>query len=376
MTELSREFERFDPSVPIESAWTPPASWYTSPEVYAHEQCAVFGRSWQPVARVADLAEPGDYASGILAGQPWVVTRGEDGVLRGFANTCRHKGREVVQGCGHAEKLVCGYHAWSYGLDGRLKSAPRMAGIQDFDREDMSLPPLAVREWGPWVMLNMDPAASDLEAQVASLNERFDAYGWGGLTYVSGTTWDIECNWKVYVDNYLDGGYHIPHMHPTLDAQIDMSTYRTELFERSSLQTTGVSASTDDRIDFEAASRIGEGALYAWLFPNFMINRYGGCMDTNLVVPLGPDRCRVVYEFFFEETTGAEAERFIAESIEQSAVTQREDIAICESVQLGLKSRSYDRGRYAPEVEQGEHHFHGLLARAYTEQVAREEGHH
>ena len=356
------EVLRFDPAIPIERAWTPPSSWYVSPELFALERERVFRREWNPVARVADLATPGAYASGVVAGEPWVVVRGMDGELRGFANTCRHKGREVVQGCGRAEKLVCGYHAWSYGLDGTLKSAPRMAGIQDFDRAAMSLPPIQVEVWGPWVFVNFDLAATALLERVPELDGKLQASGWDRLTYLSSTTWDIGCNWKVYVDNYLDGGYHIPHMHPTLDAQIDMTTYRTETFARSSLQSTGTSAVDDPRIDFEARQRMGDGALYAWLFPNFMLNRYGSCLDSNLVIPVGPDRCQVVYDFFFEEPAGSED--FIAESVAQSAVTQQEDIAICESVQLGLGAASYERGRYAPQVEVGEHHFHRLLFEA------------
>jgi choline monooxygenase len=148
-----------------------------------------------------------------------------------------------------------------------------------------------------------------------------------------------------------------------------MRGYRTEVFERFSIQTAppAAPASTGDgRIAFDASARIGPGALYAWIYPSFMLNRYGPCLDTNYVVPLGPDRCEVRYEFFFEEGAGS-AEEFVAESIEQSAVTQREDIAICESVQLGLSSSGYDRGRYAPQVEIGEHHFHRLLAESYRQ---------
>jgi len=181
----------------------------------------------------------------------------------------------------------------------------------------------------------------------------------------------LECNWKVVVDNYLDGGYHIPHMHPSLDAQLDMDSYRTELFEHCSIQSSRSAPAADERIDFDAAGRIGEEALYLWMFPNFMINRYGPCMDSNLVIPRGPDRCEVIYEFFFMETEGPAARQFIEESMAQSAVTQREDIAICESVQLGLGSTSYDRGRYAPQVEMGEHHFHRLLGARLDEALGR-----
>ncbi len=369
-TQLTREVESFDQDLPIERAWTPPSSWYTSSAIHDLELRAIQARSWQPVARTEQLQEPGAFVTGVLAGEPWLLVRGEDGNLRAFHNTCRHKGREVVQGCGRVTALVCGYHAWTYDLLGLLRSAPRMAGIEDFDRSSMSLPALALEVWGPWVFLNLNPDAVPLAAALSPLESRLSATGWEKLRCVDERTWTIDCNWKVYVDNYLDGGYHIPHMHPTLDAQLDMQSYRTELFEGYSIQSSNAAAAPDGRIDFEASARIGDEALYIWLYPNFMINRYGPCLDTNHVIPLGPDRCQVVYEFFFEEIEGQDSESFIQSSIAQAAVTQREDIAICESVQLGLRSRGYDRGRYAPRVEMGEYHFHGLLAANLRRELA------
>lgn len=338
----------FDPDVPIEDAWTPPSAWYFDAALYALEREAVFARSWQPVARVAQIPEVGDYVAGCFAGEPWLVVRAEDGI-RAFSNVCRHKGREVVTGSGNASELVCGYHAWSYDLEGTLRSAPKMAGVRGFDRAAMSLPPLQTRVWGPWIFVSHDP----VELELDELTRRLDASGWSDLRWVASRSWTVECNWKVYVDNYLDGGYHVPHMHPSLSAQLDMSTYGTELFDAYSIQSSGGDA-----------ERTEGGALYAWIHPNFMINRYGACLDSNHVVPLGSTRCRIDYDFFFARSM---REDEIAASMRQSDVTQREDIEICESVQRGLGSRHYDRGRYAPRVEQGEHHFHRLLARCFRD---------
>lgn len=365
MTPIDGLVRAFDASLPIERAWTPPSSWYTDPTIYALERRVTFRDHWHPVAHVADLAEPGSYVSGCLAGEPWVVVR--DGAeLRAFSNVCRHKGREVVTGSGRAGELVCGYHAWRYDLGGRLRKAPRTGGIAEFDREAMGLPALGVDSWGPWVFIHADADAPPVRTTHFEVDERLSASSWSSLSFAGRATWELACNWKVYVDNYLDGGYHVPHMHPTLDAQLDMSSYRTELFDTCSIQSCAPARGEDSRIAYPPTSRIGERAIYAWLYPAFMINRYGPCMDTNLVIPLGVDRCRVEYEFYFERTEGDEAERFIAASMAQSDVTQREDIAICESVQRGLGSSRYDRGRYAPTVEQGEHHFHRLLAADYS----------
>jgi choline monooxygenase len=362
-TRAHDEVLRFDPEVPIERAWQPPASWYTDPDIYALERPAVFGRSWQAVARLDQLAQPGAFVSGCIAGIPWVVVRAEDGGLRAFHNVCRHKGREVVRGSGTASELVCGYHAWVYDLEGRLRRAPRIAGIEAFEREEMALPSLRVETWGAWVFVNADPQAAPLAEGLTELARRLGDRSLGKYRYIESTEWIIACNWKAVIDNYLDGGYHIPHMHPTLDAQLDMESYRTENFGMCCIQSSAPSALRDERIGFDARDRIGQGAIYAWIHPNFMINLYGPCIDTNTVVPLGPDRCKVVYDFFVHEDAGDAGTDFVRRSIEQSAVTQREDIEICESIQVGMQSPSFDRGRYAPRVEHGEHHFHVLLAR-------------
>lgn len=365
--DISAELHRFDPDVPIEEAWFPPSSWYTHPDVHALERGAVLANSWQPVCRVAQVAQPGDYVAGCFVGEPYVVVRGQDGAVAAYANVCRHKGREVVVGQGHAQQLVCGYHAWAYGLDGRLTSAPQVAGIRNFDRAEMSLRPLPCHVWGPWVMVAMNGSPEPMPQSCPELDKALEASGWANLRYHARSEWEIACNWKVYVDNYLDGGYHIPHMHPSLNRQLDMDTYQTQLFARSSIQSSqpgeGLASDAGNR-------RIGGGAFYAWTHPNFMLNRYGPCLDSNWVIPMGPDRCRVVYEFFFDETI-QDAQSFVEASIEESAVIQREDIDICQSVQVGLGSSHYDRGRYAPRLESGEYHFHRLLAQQLQAAAAR-----
>ena len=360
--DLKTELSRFQAELPLERAWMPPSSWYTAPSIYALEQAAVFTNSWQPIARRADLSAPGSFASGVLAAQPWVALRDAEGQLRAYHNTCRHKGREVVQGCGRADELVCGYHAWTYGLDGKLKRAPQMAGVQEFDRACMSLPPISIDTWGLWVFIHLGSKPKPLTEHMDGLTQALGGPDWTSFRYHSFQTWTIDCNWKVVCDNYLDGGYHIPHMHPSLDAQIDMQSYTTEVHENFSIQSAPSSPSEDERSDHAAGARIGSAARYAWLYPNWMLNRYGPCIDTNLVIPLGPDRSEVHYEFFFLASKIDADKSFLEDSIAQSLITQREDTAICESVQRGLASASYESGRYAPQLEIGEYRFHHLLA--------------
>ena len=363
MSDLRSLLAGFDPNLSLARASTPPAAWYTDPAFHALELDAVFARAWQPVALAHQVAAPGQAVGGVFARTiPWLVLRDAQGVLRAFHNVCRHKAAVLLQGEGRCDTLVCPYHGWIYGLDGRLKTAPRLGGIQDFDRAAQSLPPMAVERWGPFVCVNPDPLAPSLASQAPEITARLDAANWAGLTWLGRRSYPIACNWKVFVDNYLDGGYHIPNLHPSLDAQLDMPGYRTACFGRSSLQTSGPTARDDHGLDYDVGSRLGDGALYAWLYPTFMINRYGPVLDTNWIVPRGHDAIDVVFDFFFEDTEGPEAQAFIQRSMAQTHQTQVEDVAISESVQLGMGSASFDRGRYAPGVEQGVHHFHRLLA--------------
>lgn len=352
------ELAKFDSAAVHAAAWTPPASWYVSPEFHELELRAVFRRNWQPIARREQLAAPGRYVAAEFAGWPLVATRDEGGALRAMENVCRHHAALVAEGEGAADELVCPYHAWAYGLDGRLLRAPRMGAVTGFDREAFCLPPVEVDEWGHWVWVRQRAAEPSTGQQarfpldrLQPLHEKLARTGYERLRFVARKAYELRCNWKVYVDNYLDGGYHVAHLHKALASALDLDGYRTELFPGYSIQSAGGAANRNERV--------GDAALYAWVYPNFMINRYGPVMDTNWVLPLAADRCLTVFDFFFEPSCD---EAFIAESLAASDVVQAEDVAISESVQRGLASGSYDRGRYAANLEHGEHQFHVLLA--------------
>ncbi len=346
----------FDTELPIERASTPPASWYNTKQMFDRERATVFRRSWQAVGRLDSLAREGDYISGSLAGEPYVALRGEDGRLRAFYNVCRHHATCVADGNGNTRQLVCPYHGWTYGLDGRLLKAPRMAGIEEFKREENGLLPLEIETWGSWIFLRQETGNEKLNELLQPLETRLNA---GSLRFHKQVRYEIQCNWKVFVDNYLDGGYHVSHLHKNLASQLDLDGYHTEIIGKLSLQTCGAGegkGSTDGK-DFPA--RLQGGAVYAFVYPNFMINRYGPMMDTNWVLPLGHQRTLTVFDYFFEPDCSAD---FIARSLEASDQVQQEDLGICESVQRGLASSAFDVGRYAPRLEGAAHHFHRLLA--------------
>ncbi|KAK4396720.1 Choline monooxygenase, chloroplastic [Sesamum angolense] len=172
----------------------------------------------------------------------------------------------------------------------------------------------------------------------------------------TGKTSCFVCPYHVFCDNYLDGGYHVPYAHRGLASGLQLDSYSTKMYENVSIQSCGGSTKACEQ-EFD---RLGSKALYAFVYPNFMINRYGPWMDTNLVLPLGPRKCQVIFDYFLDASLKDDS-AFIEKSLEHSEKVQDEDIILCKAVQQGLESPAYEVGRYSPTVEMAMHHFHCLL---------------
>lgn len=345
--------DEFDPTLPRDQARTIPSTWYFDPDFARRERETVF-TGWQCVGRADQVTQPKSYLAADVAGEPVVVVRDESGELRAFHNVCRHRGAVVVPGeCGQADRLRCRYHGWTYDLQGRLRGVPEFDSVCDFRREDNGLVPLTTSTWGPTVWVHPGSPRIALDGWLGPLAE--DQAGVAGLRWRGRKRYEVACNWKVYVDNYLDGGYHINTVHPTLAGVLDYSQYRTDIFAHSSVQRSPLVP--DDGAT--AGTRGGKEAKYWWVFPNFMINIYDGVMDTNVVLPLGPDRCEVIFDFYFAD----QSDDYIASSIAVADAVQVEDMDICAEVQRGIRSRSYRVGRYGNR-EGAVYHFHQRLAAA------------
>ena len=265
----------------------------------------------------------------------------------------------VTECAGRSDRLRCPYHGWTYSLEGELKGTPDFADVSGFDRASHGLVPVAVDVWQTWVFVRLARDGLSLPSFVGSdLAPRVDALRLGRRTWMAQRRYTVECNWKVFVDNYLDGGYHVPHLHRGLDSVLDYSEYTIDIGEHHCLQSSPVvAAGADPRT---GAVRTGERAAYYWIYPNFMINSYGDAMDTNLVIHRGIDRTEVVFDFYFSDISDA-ARAHNRASIDVSEQIQDEDVSICVSVQRGLRSGAYDSGRLSVRREAGEHLFHRLL---------------
>jgi choline monooxygenase len=350
----------YDDRAPLSQASTIPATWYTDPRIADLERLTVFSKTWQLVARTEQVQAPGRFVSTNIAGEPVVVVRGNDGTLRAFYNVCRHHAAAVVtEPCGQASILHCPYHGWNYGLDGSLKGMPEFEGVENFDRAQNGLVPIRVETWECFVFINLDNNAAPLADFLGGLAKRVAPLGISKLHYFDSRTFNIHCNWKVFVDNYLDGGYHVPHLHKGLNSVLDYKQYTIENEDRYCLQSSPMVTCSEDAAT--GATRKGDRAWYFWQHPNLMINCYAGYMDTNLVIPVDVDHCRVIFDFYFADISDASRE-YNEQSVNVGNRVQEEDLGICEDVQRGLNSRAYRAGRLSVRREAGEQLFHRLLA--------------
>lgn len=330
-------------------AETLPATLYRDPSVYEQERRRIFARNWQLIGHEAQVAEPGRWLAMTVAGYPIIAVRGED-QIRAFHNACRHRaGPLAPDGEGRCERnLACRYHGWRYSLDGRLASARDFGPTDGFDPREYGLMPLALETWLGFIFVNMDRSAPPLSASIAPLAERTRHMSLESFLPGRRVSHDIRCNWKTYVENYLEG-YHVPVVHPALDAAIDSSHYEIEL--AGEVVFHSAPARSDTPIS----------GLWAWMWPCLGINVYTNGMSLERIWPVDSTRTRLDYLYFFPEDL-SEAEKDAA--IAASEVTTAEDIAITEAVQRNLDAGIYDRGRLSPKHETAVALFQDLITGA------------
>jgi choline monooxygenase len=334
----------------LEYSSTLSSRYYTDPSVLAEENRNVFGRTWQLVGRAEQVMDAGQYFTATVGGEPVLVVRGGDGELRAMSNVCRHRAGPIARGEGRRPVLQCGYHGWTYSLDGQLRVTPEFDGVAEFDRADCRLPQFQAGIWNELVFVNTDPGAESLTDFLGELLTDMPRHDYSGFRLAQRKTWELDCNWKVYVDNYLEG-YHIPIVHPGLFRELDYPNYRTETKRTYSIQHAPTKR--PDRI------RTADGnseVRYFWLFPNLMLNVYPDNFSTNLILPLGHGRTVTLFDWYFKDPDAVREQ--IDETVAFSDEIQLEDIDICEAVQRGLQSSTYDKGRFSPQRENGVHHFH------------------
>lgn len=350
----------------IRRAATLPAWVYSDPGVFAAQRERVFLPSWQFVAELARVKVPGQvHPFTLLEGcldEPLLLTRDRDDRVHVMSNVCTHRGTLVCEAGGVETFLRCRYHGRRFHLDGRFQSMPEFEQAEDFPSPKDDLPRVA---WGDvrgaFAMASLAPAVPLADA-LAPVLARCGHLPWERLAFDATRSRDylVQANWALYVDNYLEG-FHIPYVHAALAQALDYGEYRTELFEWCNLQL-GVASDGEDAFALPAGhpdtgTRVA--AWYWWLWPNTMFNVYPWGVSVNVVQPLAVDRTKVSFLAYVWDP--AKLDRGAGAGLDR---VEREDEAIVESVQRGVRSRLYERGRYSPAREQGVHHFHRRLAAA------------
>jgi len=353
----------------LDHGFSLPASWYTDKAIVNLERERIFGHHWQYVGRTAQVAEVGDYLTGLACDLPVVVVRGEDG-LRAFVNVCRHRRHEVMSGAGNKKALQCPYHAWTYSLDGCLKAAPRSEREEGFDKEDFPLLPVQVDTWGPWVFVNPDLEAETLDSILGELPQIIAQSGLdpAQLQFLKREECENNSNWKVGLEKYLEC-YHCPTQHPEFSAIIDVDPERYSL--RSSKwwcsQVGPVRSAVLEGKNKKKAAYDARGAVtksqYHFLWPNFTININPGYpnLSINVWMPDGPGRTRGFSEQYF----GADVpEDFAREMMAFDDQVGAEDDALTDSVQRGLRAGLPAQGRFLINSEHLVIHFQRLVLAA------------
>jgi choline monooxygenase len=345
----------------VARAWTLPSHVYTDAAAFGAEQERIFRRSWQVVGHRDQVANAGDYFTTELVGEPLLIVRGGEGKLRGFYNVCRHRAGPAAEGCGSRKLFRCGYHGWTYGLDGALLSATEIEGVEGFRPEEFALAPVRVEEWFNFIFVNLDSDARPLRGSLGELPQQAAKFDFAGMKLFERRTYEMNCNWKTYVDNYLEG-YHLPSVHPGLNRELDFNAYVVEPHAEYVRQFSPIRGAQPGDVTPRRYAEAREDLTtdYFWIFPNWMLNCYPDNISLNIVLPTGPERSVAIFEWYLPETEHGSAAA--KASVEFSEQIQIEDVGICERVQKNLRSRSYSRGRFSVKQEKGVHAFHRMYA--------------
>ncbi len=356
----------------LERGYTLPADWYTDPAVMRLERERIFARTWQYVGRAAQVAKPGDFFVSRTGHIPVVVLRDEEEVLRGYVNVCRHRGHEVASGEGNRRTLQCPYHAWTYGLDGCLRNAPRADREPDFPWDELSLVAVQVESWGPFVFVNPDLDGPPLAEVLGELPTIVAESGveLAALEFHGRRDWTLAANWKVAIENYLEC-YHCPVAHPGFSAMIDVdvdsyaySTQRYTSSQRAPVRSSALDG-TRKRVAYDAHGEVHE-SQYHLVWPNLTINIDPGRTNMSLDawIPDGPESMAGFSDQFFAPDVPADLRE---EMMAFARQVGEEDDGLVKSVQRGLRSGMVPQGRLLLGSEELIHHFQQLVYRTLSE---------
>ncbi|WP_096203203.1 aromatic ring-hydroxylating oxygenase subunit alpha [Bacillus sp. FJAT-45350] len=332
---------------------TLPYSQYTSPQVFAEEREKIFSKDWQLVGHTSQVEKPGDFITCDVAGQPIIITRGTDDVLRAFYNICPHRGTKVERNAkGNKKILQCTYHGWTFNLDGKVNKAPnfKQSDLGEYD----CLATIKLETHKSMVFVNLDKDAPPFAEEYQMFLENIDVYPFlDSLKLQSVNTRVVKANWKAIIDNYLECD-HCSIAHKDFAKVFDLSKYDIIPCDKFSYQCSNVRDNTDQQLNEKP------GARFYWVWPNMMISIYPGSgnMTTSQIIPIDSESSLAIYKYYFKDPTSITKED--EELIKFVDRVREEDFELVELLQEGFDNKAFKNGIYSPS-EQGLKHFHQLI---------------
>lgn len=350
----------------INKANTLPGNFYKSEAVFESVKEKVFAQSWlyvsdADVVQESGAAYPFTLLDGIL-NEPLVFTKDKESQVHCLSNVCTHRGKVIVEKAGNNRLLSCGYHGRCFRLDGSFKSMPEFEQVENFPTKADNLTAVSFDEWLGLLFVSLNPKV-DFKEMILPMQERLSFLPLDDMTFdeTSSKDYFVNANWALYCDNYLEG-FHIPFVHPTLNQALEFENYDYEISPYCNLQL-GIGKDNEPCFDIpEGHQDYGQNvyAYYYWMFPNLMFNFYPWGLSLNIVNPLSHNKTKISFRSYFFKGTEFDIKE---NSLDD---TELEDEAVVESVQLGIQSRFYDKGRFSPTMEKGVHHFHQLISEFLT----------
>ncbi len=344
-------------------AKTLPQRYFVSPEICEAEQEKIFSRQWVLVGHQSQIAQAGDFFVPEVAGESLIVARDKNGAIRGFYNVCRHRGTRLCEEqTGHSAAIQCPYHAWTYGLDGRLIGSSHMDEVPGFDRSDYSLHPVNLGVWEGFIFVNLADDSMPLEEWFASLAGKFAHWNLPRLRSAKRVEYDVKANWKLMFENYSEC-YHCPGVHPMLSKVSPYDSAENDLTEGpflggfmkinkgESLTMSGEAcAMAIDRPPSQSsgvAGEDGERVFYYSIFPNMLLSMHPDYVMVHQLWPQSPERTLILCDWFFHPDAFSRDDFKPEDAIEFWDVTNKQDWHVCELSQQGIASRAYEPGPYS-----------------------------
>jgi glycine betaine catabolism A len=340
-------------------AKTLPQRYFVSPEVSAEEEEKIFSKCWLLVGHQSQIPAAGDYFVQETGGESLIIVRDRSGVIRGFYNVCRHRGTRLCEDSGgRSPTIQCPYHAWTYGLDGRLIGSPHMDEVPGFDRSEYSLHPVNLGLWEGFIFVNLDDDAMPLEGWFAPLSGKFSHWNLPRLRSVKRVEYDVKANWKLMFENYSEC-YHCPGVHPMLSKISPYDSAENDLTEGpflggfmrinkgKSLTMSGEAcafpvAGKEQAHEQEEKERV----FYYSIFPNMLLSMHPEYVMVHQLWPQSPGRTLIVCDWFFHPEASRRDGFNPEDAIEFWDVTNKQDWHVCELSQQGIASRAYEPGPY------------------------------